>query len=120
MPVTARQILEAAEELADGGREVDWRNAASRAYYAAFQRCRQLVVEERLPLGESAPAHVAVIDALVANLNPAPLKRLGFMLRGCRDRRADADYEIDASFSRQVGRSVVTDCRRILTEADRI
>lgn len=120
MPVTAREILDAADELAGGKREVDWRNGASRAYYAAFHRCRQLAVAERLAVAQTGSAHVALIDAFLANLNPAPLKRLGFMLRGCRDRRADADYEVEASFSKQVGRSVVADCQRILDEADAV
>lgn len=40
MAVSPKQLLEAAQELAQGNREVDFRNAASRAYCAAYHRCR--------------------------------------------------------------------------------
>ena len=40
MPVSPEQLLTAAEALLErGSEEVDWRNAASRAYYASYHRC---------------------------------------------------------------------------------
>ena len=45
MPVTANALLEAAKVLGRGETEADRRNAASRAYYAAYHRC--------LPVGRS-------------------------------------------------------------------
>ena len=36
MAVTPKSLLEAAAEISVGGREVDWRNSASRGYYAAY------------------------------------------------------------------------------------
>ena len=42
MAVNPKQLLDAAHELAEGSREVDFRNAASRAYYAAYHRCRPI------------------------------------------------------------------------------
>ena len=39
MAVTPEVLLQAAAALGDGNQEVDWRNAASRGYYAAFHRC---------------------------------------------------------------------------------
>ena len=38
MSVTPTEILEAAKGFAKGNSEVDWRNAVSRAYYAAYHR----------------------------------------------------------------------------------
>ena len=45
MPVTPNALLEAAKVLGRGEAEVDRRNAASRAYYAAWHQC--------LPIGRS-------------------------------------------------------------------
>ena len=38
MAVTPEVLLQAAAALGDGNQEVDWRNAASRGYYAAPDR----------------------------------------------------------------------------------
>ena len=42
MAVTPESILESAAAMSQGGAEVDWRNANSRARYAAYHRCRAL------------------------------------------------------------------------------
>lgn len=42
MPVTPDEILDSAIKHGSGEAEVDWRNACSRAYFAAFHRCRQI------------------------------------------------------------------------------
>ena len=42
MPVTPEEILVTASEMSQGAREEDQRNAVSRAYYAAFHKCRDL------------------------------------------------------------------------------
>lgn len=118
MPVAPEEILEAAAELAHEEREVDWRNAASRAYYAAYHRCRRLAQAEGLRIPETDSVHMALVDAFLENLNPRVLRQLGFMLRDCRRRRAEADYEIEASFSKALASIVVRDCERILHAAD--
>ena len=41
MAVTPQSLLEAAQTLGRGEAEVDWRNAASRVYYAAYHRWRR-------------------------------------------------------------------------------
>ena len=58
MAVTPKAMLDAAAETSVGGREVDWRNAASRGYYAAYRWCIPLAFG-----GASAqPGHRQLID----------------------------------------------------------
>ena len=45
MPVTPHDIHGSAVALGEGDHEVDWRNAGSRAYFAAFHRCRRLAMQ---------------------------------------------------------------------------
>lgn len=118
MAVDPETLLHAAVVLGRGKEEVDWRNAASRAYYAAFHCCRAVAQQARLPVPESLSAHAVLIDALTQNLNPPSLKGLGYMLEQCRKRRNEADYDIHQEFPRQLAETVLNDCRRILVKAD--
>ncbi len=70
-----------------------------------------------MSIPEGGSQHLALARAFEGGAN-APIRQIGRMLDLCRMRRAQADYDIDESFSRQLGRTVVEDCRRILAEAD--
>lgn len=118
MAVTPEVLLAAAEALGRGTSEVDWRNAASRGYYAAFHRCRLVARDARLPLPERGSVHAGLIEALTNNLNPLSLKGLGYMLAQCRTRRADADYRIDQDFPQRMAQTVLSESRRILDKAE--
>ena len=117
MPVTANALLEAAKVLGRGETEVDRRNAASRACYAAYHRC--------LPVGRSvglsAQPGQGVHRQLIATLTGNPsrgLKSLGYMLELCRKRRVEADYAIETEFSPEKTRTVLAQCEKILNKAD--
>ena len=98
MAVTPNDLLEAARELANGNREVDFRNAASRAYYAAYHRCKP--VAKSFGLRTSARGvHSDVIDTLSRVTKPTP-KQLARLLRKCRTIRSKADYRTDEDFKR--------------------
>jgi len=116
--VAPEEILAAAEELAEGSREVDWRNAASRGYYAAYHRCMLLAREERLTIQSAASEHIALVEGLTRRGNAVPLRRLGAMLDQCRLRRRKADYQIEGEFERYIADTVVNDSREILAVAD--
>ena len=118
MAITPEEILAAASVLLGGGGEVDWRNAASRAYYAAYHRCRRLSLEEGLALGQGGSAHAGVVNALRQMGNARPLRELAGMLDRCRLRRRDADYAIEKEFARDLANAVVEDCGNILVKAD--
>ena len=117
MPVTPDALFEAAKALGRGGAEVDRRNAASRAYYAAYHRC--------LPIGRSlglsaAPAHGVhrqLVDTLTES-SDLKMKGIGYRLNECRKLRAQADYEIESDFSSRDARLVVEQCERILGQVD--
>ena len=113
MPVTPNEILDSATESSEGGREVDWRNAGSRAYFAAFHHCREIAVElePRVDMSRS-DAHQVVPDVLRAR-GGTP-RRLAYMLIQCRGIRNNADYDIEDSFLRERALTAVEVSGRVL------
>ena len=111
--VTPDDLLDAAAALAAGDREVDWRNATSRAYYAAFHRCRLVAAAEGIAEAATQSAHAGLVDGLTHHRNPPILRSLGFMLHQCRRKRVVADYEMEVDFERESAHAVLTDSRRI-------
>ena len=119
MPVTPNALFEAAREIGQGKSEVDLRNATSRAYYAAYHRCRLLA--ENLPAlaGHQGGVHRFVIDTLTENKS-WKLKSLGYMLDQCRKLRVEADYDIKSEFQHQDAHNVLAVSEKILKKADSI
>ena len=115
MSVTPTELLEAAKILGRGGAEVDRRNAASRAYYAAWHRC--LPIGRAIGLATRGGVHQQLIETLTRSSNRT-LKSLGYMLEQCRRLRARADYEIEADFPPEDLRIVLTQSEKILNKAD--
>lgn len=66
MAVTPEGLLDAANSIAKGDQEIDWRNATSRAYYAAYHRCRLAAEEARLSIAEVGGMHAALVETLTA------------------------------------------------------
>ena len=120
MASTPEGLLAAAVSLGQGSTEEDWRNATSRAYYAAFHRCQLLVQEAGLPLPDGTTGvHRALIDTMTDRFNAGrAFASLGYILEQCRRRRVEADYEIDEDFPQQLAYTVLDDCRNILERAD--
>ena len=120
MPVSPEQLLTAAEALLErGSEEVDWRNAASRAYYASYHRCSVIAESHKLPMEAARGMHVALCEAL-SNAIPMPLKALGYMLNHSRLARVSADYHLDGSFDRSEAEDVLASSHRIMARADEI
>lgn len=118
MAVTPEGLLDSAKSIAKGDQEVDWRNASSRAYYAAYHRCRLAAQQARLSIAETGGVHAALVDTLTAPLSSAPLKSLGYLLEQCRRRRVKADYHIDDVFPQDLADATLADSERILRKAD--
>lgn len=118
MAVAPSDMLDAAAEMAAGSREVDWRNAASRAYYAAYHRCKVLAQDERIEVDANRSAHEALVRALGARDNSRPMRVISDVLDKCRMKRRDADYEIGKQFLKQAALTSVEDCREIIARAD--
>ena len=117
MAVSPEVLLDAAAAIVSGNSEVDWRNATSRAYYAAYHSCVAVARDARLSVAETGSVHAALIGALTDGLSPPKMKGLGYMLEQCRQRRTDADYRIHEDFPRQIADTVVSDCRKFLDRA---
>ena len=121
MAVSPESILESAAAMSDGKAEVDWRNAASRAYYAAYHRCRALatLIDPRADLS-TRDSHQIVCEILQQKSNPNKARGLAYLLGPMRTLRNRADYEIDGEFDQDSGRNCVANCREILERADAI
>lgn len=125
MAVTCLDFLNSAVEVKGGGSEVSWRNAASRAYYAAYHAC--------LPLGKSLPnywdvqggVHTQLIVALENatardSTSHRSVKALGFLLRQIRAHRIDADYLIEEKFDEPTADIVLKQSERIVESAQKL
>lgn len=121
MAVTPESILESATAMSQGGAEVDWRNATSRAYYAAYHRCRALaiLIDPHADLS-TAESHRFVGDILQQRGSPNAARGIAYQLAGLRKVRNLADYEIDDEFDQESGRNSVEECRKILERANAI
>ena len=121
MAVTPESILESAAVMSQGGDEVDWRNATSRAYYAAFHRCRALAtsIDPHADLS-TVESHRFVGEILEQRGSPSAARGLAYQLAALRKARNLADYEIDDQFDQVSGRTSVEESRKILERADAI
>ena len=121
MSVTPDEILDSAKALGLGNTEIEWRNAVSRAYYAAYHRCR-LIVESLDPNLDATKAsgHAAVIDVLTELGSSNTQKAIGYKLSVCRVQRNVADYDIGCDFGADSCQSTLQMCDEIFEKADAI
>ena len=118
MAVAPETILQSAIALEQGDAEIDWRNACSRAYYAAFHRCRAIAREiEPHTDVEGGSAHNIVADILTSPRNTPVHRGMGYKLRSCSVERKRADYDIEVEFRRKTCQAVIDDCKAIMREA---
>jgi uncharacterized protein (UPF0332 family) len=111
---TAREFLEKQPI-----REVDCRNAASRAYYCAFHSCKQLL--EQHPPNE--PQYGSVHDKVIAELlnhQDKRFRKLGNMLKATKKLRTDSDYELQKKFPIQNAKTAIGDVHKLLQEIQNI
>ena len=94
MAITPDTLLQVAQEMAAGTREVDWRSAASRAYYAAYHRC----IPYAYGRASASPGHTQMIADLTHRDAESSSRRAGYLLRHCKQLREQADYELTATF----------------------
>ena len=125
MAVTCLDFLNSAVEFKGGGSEVSWRNAASRAYYAAYHAC--------LPLAKSLPnyrdvqggVHTQLIAALENatardSTSHLSVRALGFLLRQIRFHRIAADYFIEEEFDESNADLVLKQSERIIESSQKL
>lgn len=96
MPSTPKDFYTSALELSKGEREIDLRNAISRAYYSIFLECRDLAGDPiRSP--DDIGSHDACINFYIKNRNGQDdidrlHMRAGYILRKAKKGRVKADY----------------------------
>ena len=122
MSVSPGDMLSAARELAERSTEIDHRNAASRAYYAAFHRCMPIAKNIGLLAHPNTGSHANLISTLTTNPNSGPAKRqlmrLGYTLADCRKLRVEADYQPESDFTRHTAQHVIGQWERLFAQAD--
>ncbi len=113
----AKEFLTSAQELIQGNREVDYRNAASRAYYYTFHICRTLLA--KLPHSQSSIG--ASHEKVVLDLLSYPDKKLntfGRKLEQAKTLRHQADYKLLMRFSRANAKLVLRHAHDISSGID--
>lgn len=119
MAVTVEAIMRAAEAIGSGSAEVDWRNATSRAYYAAYHRCLSVAMDlDPTVDSRDGSGHVRVARKLAEPFNSAMARSLGYRLDQYRIARQKADYQIEDVFGRDEWRTVHIYCKEILADSE--
>jgi uncharacterized protein (UPF0332 family) len=113
----AKEFFVLAQELMQGEREVDYRSAASRAYYSAFHACRMLLKNIPNLSGTIGTSHQKVIDELLSH-SDKQISSLGNKLKMARDLRQKADYQLGSPFSRHEAFRLLSQVQKILSEID--
>lgn len=116
----AIEFLESAKELLNkpSAKEIDYRNAASRAYYCAFHACKKLLEDYPASQRQIGTEHDKTIRELLNHQNKQ-FKILGNMLQKSKDQRHRADYKLIEKFSIQDGKFVITQVNKILMEINK-
>ena len=98
MSVTAADFYSFAVRIAEAGStEIEFRNAASRTYYAAFHSCLPRFSDEKDGV-DPRIRHADFCQWLKGHAASSPRRQLGFALDYLRQQRNVADYAIDRPF----------------------
>lgn len=119
MAVNHQHFLESARVLLSGLSEMDYRNAASRSYYAAYHLCLNL--GRRFPdyLDEKSGVHERLILKL-ENARDKKIKAVGYILRGCKGSRSKADYFLEDKFSKQEAELAIKQVEKLIQKYSEI
>lgn len=115
MAISPEQLLARAQEQLESADELNFRDAAKNAYYAAYHLLKPLEAAINDPVKYGDGSHAQLIGVL-ANHDIGPVKSLGYMLRDCRLRRNQADYDIDDPFPRELAQLQVETVVRIFAK----
>jgi uncharacterized protein (UPF0332 family) len=105
--MSPRDFLDQADELVNAAREVDWRSAASRAYYAAFHVARSLLEAAGFVVPRAEQAH-QYLHLRLANSGHPDIEQAGTELDDLRRRRNRADYDLHIAFPQSAAHDAVT------------
>jgi len=100
-----------------GIREVDWRGAVSRAYYAAFHIARQFLDGLGFNVPRADQAH-AYLWLRLSNCGHPDLIKTGLRLNVLRRTRNWADYDLDQAFEHGLAVTRVADALTVVQLLD--
>lgn len=113
MAVEPNNFIEFARWSQNKGDEIGLRNAASRAYYAAFHACREAAHGTLAVPSDAGGTHAEIISAY-EQAGDRGYKKIGYMLRQCRDFRTKADYRIKDDFDSAYAVQAISQTERII------
>jgi len=114
MSISCLEFLDSAKRMMDkGSKEVDYRNAASRAYYAVFHQCVTIAENEcKETFGAS---HIKVITSLQEN---PKTRALGNRLNKFKKERARADYNLCHNYYERDAKVLISKINKVFAEFD--
>lgn len=120
MPVSCQEFLRSAFLLADGTAEIDFRNAVSRAHYAAFHACT--AVKRFCPPVKIDDPTMGHHEKLVLLFKKYPTgkpgdksaQKIGMLMNQTRIARGQADYDIGDNFGMGFAKTIVRNAERII------
>ncbi|HYE37577.1 hypothetical protein [Methylocaldum sp.] len=124
MPVQPADFLESAKLELKSEKEIHFRNAISRAYYAAYHSC--LPLDDILPDHGEARTNVGVHERFISKLTKFPtscdelarnagmkIKSLGYVLQQCKTARHKADYDLRAEIGSSEAEGQISTAEKI-------
>ncbi|PHM46616.1 hypothetical protein [Xenorhabdus miraniensis] len=114
MSITCQDLLNFAEDCSSRNDEVGYRNAISRAYYAAYHNV--------YPAMQGGPKdnHQGLIDYLKTDswkgneiYNKTDLIALGYMLQSLKDNRILSDYKLSHDMNETDARVAITTSKKV-------
>lgn len=119
MATTAREFLEFAEEIVNSSKEISHRNAASRAYYAAYHYAQPIAERLDKTAPESAGLHTQTIAKFINSTN-MKCKSVGYLLKQAHGIRISADYDIEMTFSKTEAETAIGLAKKIIGKIDEV
>lgn len=100
MPVSPEDLFRRAQEQVQSSDELSFRDATKNAYYAAYHLLKPFESRLNDPTRYKGGEHSQLIGTLTNHAN-LKVRSLGYMLRECRFKRNQADYDIEQPFIRE-------------------
>ncbi len=123
MPITQKDLINSAKLMINAGNlslsEVDYRNAISRAYYAAYHEADRVANKySKGNSGNKHGMHEKLINKLISHPNiqqrDAVINQIGSLLRMCKKQRVRADYRLRATLSKTDAEATLLNCEQII------
>lgn len=121
MPITKDDFITSAKTIMRGSplNEIDYRNAVSRAYYAAFHEASRISDKySKGNFGNRKGTHEKVIHKLQTHptitSTDQVINEIGNLLQMCKKQRVRADYNLNAHFHKTNTDTTLQICDQIL------